>query len=252
MALFDLFKTKSSDVPQSAPALSGISLTKEDFGKKLDLRKKTLAVELEKSNISQQKARVAFVLDHSVSMRLLYQNGTVQETLERIFPLALTFDENGEMEFYLFDDFFQESEPVNNANIANYTKEVIMAKHGKYRGTSYAPVMEEIIKRYGKKEPSRIPTFVVFITDGNNCDHAKSQKALIEASHYNIFWKFVGIGKEKISFLEKLDNMRGRFIDNANFVDIHDLSKIDDTHLYHLLLEEFNIWLKLAQEKNLI
>lgn len=258
MGILDAFKSRSSKNTQDTfvalePDHSVISLTKNpELDHKIDLRKKAIAVAIEQANISVQVARVVFVLDHSRSMATLYKNGTVQETLERGFPLALTFDDNGEMEFYLFDTLFKELDTVSGGNLASYTIDVIWPNHGKYGATCYAPIIEEITDRFTRKEPSRIPTFVIFITDGNNSDHKKAKDALSVASHHNIFWKFVGIGNEKFEFLEKLDTMDGRFIDNANFVDISDLSKISDDKLYALLLEEFGDWLQLAKEKNLI
>lgn len=240
---------------EEAPASSApkISLTKNEvLNRKIDLRKKTIVTELEKSNIQIKEARVVFVLDHSRSMAHLYKDGTVQDTLERIFPLALTFDDNGEMEFYLFDTLFKELDSVNISNIDGYTHDVIMVKRGKYGATCYAPIIEEITERYAKRNPSKIPTLVIFITDGNNSDKKNAKEALSIASHYNIFWKFVGIGSEKFEFLEKLDTMSGRFIDNANFVNINHLTDIDDAKLYQLLLEEFGDWLKLCIEHNMI
>ncbi|MBQ7783530.1 MAG: VWA domain-containing protein, partial [Oscillospiraceae bacterium] len=68
----------------------------------------------------------------------------------------------------------------------------------------------------------------------------------------NIFWKFVGIGDEKFEFLERLDTMSGRFIDNANFIKIDNLNFIKDSSLYEMLLTEFSDWCRLCREHNLI
>lgn len=257
MGIMDLFKKKpEGNLPAERPSSNGvsaISLTKNiELNKKIDLRKKEIAVQLEKADISQKEARVVFVLDHSRSMAALYNNGTVQDTLERIFPLALTFDDNGEMEFYLFDTLFKELDPVNASTLDGYTPNVIMVKRGKYGATNYAPIIEEITDRYAKREPSNLPTFVVFITDGNNSDKKNAKDALSVASHYNIFWKFVGIGDEKFEFLEKLDTMSGRFIDNANFISINRLDCIDDRELYRRLLVEYGDWLALCRQNHLI
>lgn len=259
LGIFNLHKNREdpSPIPDTfvayEPDAPNVSMTKNDtFNRKIDLRKKAIALELEELNITDCEARVVFVLDHSGSMAPLYRNGTVQDTLERIFPLALTFDNNGEMEFYLFDTLYKELDTVTTGNLVEYTEHVIRPNHGKYGATCYAPIVEEITARYAKREPSKVPTFVVFITDGNNSDHRKAKDALSLASHYNIFWKFVGIGKEKFLFLEKLDTMDGRFIDNANFVAVNNLAAIDDQTLYKLLLKEYGAWLKLAKNNHLI
>lgn len=220
--------------------------------KEIDERKSIVVEEKKKRNISIDIAKVVFVLDHSRSMSTLYTNGTVQRTLERIFPLAMQFDDNSEMEFYLFDTLFKELDTITTENIEDYTSEVIMKKRGVYGATNYAPIIEEITERYTKKEKSKTPTFVIFITDGNNADKRAAKEALVKASFFNIFWKFVGIGDEKFEFLEKLDNMAGRFIDNANFIAIKDLNLIKDKSLYSMLFEEFNEWLKLCKDNDMI
>ncbi len=220
--------------------------------KEIEDRKSIVVEEKKKRNISIDIAKVVFVLDHSRSMSTLYTNGTVQRTLERIFPLAIQFDDNSEMEFYLFDTLFKELDTITTENIEDYTSEVIMKKRGVYGATNYAPIIEEITERYTKKEKSKTPTFVIFITDGNNADKRAAKEALVKASFFNIFWKFVGIGDEKFEFLEKLDNMAGRFIDNANFIAIKDLNLIKDKSLYSMLFEEFNEWLKLCKDNDMI
>lgn len=248
MGFFDKWTKKAAPASDFCVALT----KNEALNQKISLRKQVIAGTLEQSRISVQQARVVFVLDHSRSMAPLYKNGTVQNTLERIFPLALTFDDNGEMEFYLFDTLFKELDPVNAGNLDGYTDAVIWPNHGKYGATCYAPVIEAITRRYGKEEPSKFPTLVVFITDGNNSDKRAAKEAITAASHYNIFWKFVGIGDENFAFLQRLDTLRGRFLDNANFVEVNDIAGINDQALYRLLLEEFGDWLNLCREHKMI
>ncbi len=246
MGIFDKFSKHNTAQPTvNRPA---VSLTKNpELNKKISLRKEIVLDEVKRQNISAQTARVVFVLDHSGSMRSMYKDGTVQEVLERIFPIAMHFDDNAEMEFYWFDNSFKELDPVNYSNLDGYVQQVILSKDDHFGTTKYAPVMNAIIKRYAKKDKSNIPTFVIFITDGANSDKADAKAALTEASKYNIFWKYVGIGKEKFDFLEKLDEMSGRFIDNANFISVNSLSSLNDHELYAKLLTEYGDWLTLCR-----
>ena len=230
----------------------GIQLTKNPvLNQKISLRKEIVRNEAQKSRISVTAARVVFVLDHSGSMRGMYRDGTVQDVLERIFPVAMYFDDNAEMEFYWFDSGFRELEPVNYDTIEDYVQRVILSKKEHFGGTNYAPVMQEILIRYVKRDPAKIPTFVIFITDGNNADKAATKAVLTEASHFNLFWKFVGIGNEEFAFLQRLDDLKGRLIDNANFISVKDLSAIPDESLYAMLLEEYAGWLKLCKENGI-
>ncbi|MBQ1545950.1 MAG: VWA domain-containing protein [Clostridia bacterium] len=229
---------------EPAPVSGKVSLTKnEELNKKLTLRKDIIDVKAQSSNIRGTVARVVFALDHSGSMRGMYRDGTVQDLLERVFPMAMYFDDNCELDFYWFDSTFKELESVTPDVLDGYVQKVILSKNDHFGGTCYAPIIHAITKRYAKKNKSTIPTFVIFITDGANSDKADSKKVLIEASKYNIFWKFIGIGKDKFEFLEKLDTMTGRVIDNANFASVNNLASLSDDELYTLLLDEYADWL---------
>lgn len=246
MGLFDKFNSNSK-TSANPPYNNANSTNTVDLQKKVSLRKEIILDEVKRKNITAAVARVVFVLDHSGSMIPLYKDGSVQDLLERIFPMAMCFDDNGELEFYWFDNSFRELTPVTIGNLGGYVQRVIMSRNDHFGGTSYAPIINEITKRYALKNPMNIPTFVVFITDGANSDKADAKKALINASKYNIFWKFVGIGKSKFDFLENLDNLKGRFIDNANFVNFNNIGSVSDNELYAQLLTEYNDWLALCR-----
>lgn len=109
---------------------------------------------------------------------------------------------------------------------------------------------KDVIRKYTVEEPSAEPVFLVFINDGG-CK-AGIKKYMIKSSYKPIFWQFAGIGNSNFDVLRKLDTMEGRFIDNANFFHIEDISKISDEELYDNLLKEFPMWLKEAKEKGLI
>ena len=255
MGVFNIFNSKSTTNSSAATSNNfqqqPVSTGSVSLQKKISLRKDIILNEVKKNNITAAVARVVFVLDHSGSMINMYKNGTVQDLLERIFPMAMCFDDNGELEFYWFDSTFKELETVTEKNLNGYVQNVIMSKRDHFGGTNYAPIIKEITMRYARKQPMRIPTFVVFITDGANADKADSKKALIEASRYNIFWKFVGIGDARFDFLEKLDDLKGRFIDNANFVNFSNINDVNDNVLYAQLLTEYNDWLTLCRNNGI-
>lgn len=62
----------------------------------------------------------------------------------------------------------------------------------------------------------------------------------------------MGVGGSNYSILEKLDNMDGRVVDNANFFAIDDFDRVPDDELYERLLNEFPTWLKEARAKKII
>ena len=93
--MFDFFKKKNKEVNNEKTT----NINNRANLSKIDLRKKTVnLICLEKKELINLKSKVALVLDFSYSMERLYTNGTVQDIVERIFPLALQFDKDGELD----------------------------------------------------------------------------------------------------------------------------------------------------------
>lgn len=196
------------------------------------------------------QSRVGLVLDFSGSMDHLYSNGTVQTLLERIVPLALRFDDNKSLDFWIFHHGYHRLEDVTIDNLDNFISKVI--KRYRMGGTNYAPVISDVKYRYINEEPSDLPSYLIFITDGDNSDKPETSRLLREYSKHPIFWQFVGIGCNDFSYLEDLDNLCDRFIDNANFLKIKNLDKIDDESLYNKLLFEYPNWISEAKNAGIL
>lgn len=186
------------------------------------------------------KSRVNLVLDYSSSMCGLYIDGTVQEVITKILPLALKFDDNGELDCYLFSNNFRKVRGCTELNYANYIKKVIKPKCEEMGGTYYAPVLNKI----HKNDSSKIPTFTIFLTDGDNSDPAMTDDIIRQSSTDNGFIMFVGIGNAEFRYLRRLDTLDGRPVDNTGFVRFDDISRVDETKLYEKLLSEYASWLK--------
>lgn len=231
-----------------------LTLTKEESLKKLTLRKESInKICLKKKELTDLTARVAVVMDYSGSMDTLYRNGTVQSVLERLLPLALKFDDNGELETWIFESRFKRLKDININNYYDYIKNEDILKKYDMGGTNYAPVMRDVLNKYTKEDPSdTVPTLVLFLTDGDNFDKKQTEEVIKKASKYPIFWQFVGLGNSRYSFLESLDEMEGRYIDNANFFAVNNINKISDDELYSKLLNEYPSWIKEAREKNIL
>lgn len=229
-----------------------LNLTKEESKNLLDLRKNSVELCLQKNKLLDTKARVAVVLDYSGSMRELYQNGTVQATLERLLPIALNFDDNGAMEVWIFENSYRRLPDANIQNYYGYVDREILRKGFRMGGTNYAPVMKDVVERYIVEEPAPIADYVIFITDGDCSDRTEAKEELIRNSKTPIFWQFVGIGDARFGFLQRLDEMSGRYVDNANFFALNDVLDISDDEIYDRLLAEFPSWLKQPKVENLI
>ena len=233
-----------------------LNLSKEQSENLLNLRKEKIqTLCLQKPVLANTKARVSLVLDFSGSMKKMYNNGTVQAIIERILPIAMKFDDDGEMELWIFENGFKHLESIDLSNYYGYVEEKILGKYS-MGGTRYTPVIRDIEKTYMKDSPMKISNYVIFITDGDNdySDKKTTTEAITEMSKEPIFFQFVGIGHQESEFkyLRKLDEMEGRYVDNANFFAIEDINSESDDDIYNKLLAEFPGWLELPEVKEMI
>ena len=216
---------------------------------------KKAQVSLTKSNLNDVQARVAIVLDASGSMSGQYRGGKVQEVLNRVIPLAVHFDDDGAMDSWAFADRCKKLPSISLSNLDGYVRGVGLKEYGGDIGIgcgNYEPcVIRDIIDFY-KKSGSKVPTYVVFIGDGGIGSNAEITKLILEAASLPIFWQFVGIGGSSYGCLEKLDDIKGRIVDNCNFFALDKLSSVSEEKLYDMLLEEFPGWLKAAKAKGII
>lgn len=196
-----------------------------------------------KVDMSKHTARVAVAMDYSGSMSNLFANGSVQDTITRLLPISLKFDDNGELECWLFSNGKERLKAVTKDNYKDYVKQVMKKAHMGMGGTNYAPVLTEMVHYYKDIEPSSIPAFIIFITDGENWDTEETNDIIRELSEYNIFVQFVGIGDEDFRYLKSLDNMKGRKCDNTGFTAVEDMCKMTDEELYTELLRQYKDWL---------
>ena len=194
-------------------------------------------------DLSKHRARVFVVVDRSGSMTTSYRNGAVQDVLTRLLPLALRFDDNGELEVYVFNNRCTQMASMNRFNYEHYVETEIMKKgYGPSGGTSYSPVVEKTLSDYNDGSP--YPAFGIFITDGENDDGAATDNAIRRSSEFKIFYQFVGIGYENFRYLKKLDDLDGRAVDNTAFIKVEDFSRLNDDQLYAKLLEQYPQWLR--------
>lgn len=247
MGLFEkLFKAKedtNASVRESVEVKNNISVI--DMSKSAENLNKVLINMSKDSKIDMTRhtARVALAMDYSGSMGNLFSNGSVQDVVTRLLPIALKFDDNGELESWLFSDGKERLNAVNIRNYKNYVKKVMMKADMGMGGTNYAPVLRDMVKYYKDIEPSEIPAFIIFITDGENWDTADTNKIIKELSKYNMFVQFIGIGDEDFEYLKSLDDMKGRKYDNTGFTSVRDMNRMTDDELYTEILRQYKDWL---------
>ena len=215
----------------------------------IDLSKKA-KVELTKKGLENTKSQVVLVLDISKSMNRLFKSGVIQELIERMLGLALNFDDDGDIDIMLFGTNAYQLPAASLDDLEGYVDREILAHYKVIEATKYATALHLINEKYQGNKAE--PVFVIFVTDGNNSDKRESTELITKLSHESIFFQFVGIGKEDFPYLRKLDELPNRFIDNAGFMHVDDLSDIDDSVLYSRLLNEYPDWLKEADTKGML
>lgn len=255
------------------PTINPLLLRAEEKAPQLVSLIKHASVSLAKVGLGQHKAKVALVLDISGSMRTLYRTGMVQKFAERILALGCKFDDDGDIDVFLFGENVHQPEPMSIANAENYIEKLIK-KHSFESHTRYGLVIEAVRKFYfpdagggarTQQVSASVPVYVMFVTDGTTSDKSLTEKQLRWASYEPIFWQFMGIGKGKKSkskqlaafdsdfpFLDKLDDLDGRYVDNANYFSVAKPDEHEDADLYDLLMTEYPDWLKLIKQKGML
>lgn len=261
----------------------GISLTKvEQEAPHLVSLYKATAINLKKNNFDPEanKAAVVATIDSSGSARHLYDSGEIQRVTDMAFAAGLVFDDDGEVPVSFFDSDVQDLGEINLSNC----KDFITRQRRNYGTTDYIAALQWIIKQagyskvnisssgggggrfgglFGKKDQAQseglsvkatatYPTFAIFVTDGepNPGSETAIQQLITEMSQLPIFVQFVGVGSHSFSFLHSLDDLDGRYIDNAGFFDSKDART--EEQMLAGLLNEFPKYYMEARAKSLI
>ncbi len=228
---------------------------------------------------NRYKAAVVGTLDFSGSARDLYADGTMQEVADLGFAAGLVLDDDGEVPFSLFDNRVTDLGEINLGNCKGF---VDRATRGKSMGsTDYVSALRWIIDQAGYghvnlgstggggrrglfgrgqanpalsvKATAQYPTLALFVTDGepNRGTEDAIEELLKLMSQLPIFVQFIGVGHHRFEFLQELDEMDGRLIDNANFFDAKDAGH-DQERMLELMLVEFPDYYAKAKQQGLL
>lgn len=208
---------------------------------------------LSRHGLDDARAKVALCLDYSGSMRDAYAHGQVQALAERVLALATQLDDDGAIDVFFFGT---EAWYAGELGLTEYQGGVDRLRAGHRLGqTDYAGAIRAVLEHH-KLHPgapaAALPVFVLFLTDGAPTSRTAAEKELRAAADRPVFWKFLSIGKEEIAFLQKLDDLSGRLIDNADYQAVIDLDDLKDQQLFDLLLVEYPEWLIAARQAGLL
>ena len=228
-----------------------LNLSKEASLDLLNLRKDTVSnICSSIPDLKNMKARVSLVLDFSGSMRDMFTDGTVQAAIERLMPIANQFDDDGEMDLWIFENGYKRLDAININNFYGIAKKIY--EENRMGGTNYSPVMNDVINKYTKEDRSYLPAYIFFLTDGDNFDKKETENLIKKTCKEPIFWQFVGLGTASMSFLENLDDMEGREIDNVDFFRLSKPNNVTDKSLYEKCFDEYPEWVRTVRNKGII
>jgi hypothetical protein len=203
-------------------------------------------------------AQVEIAIDFSGSMSRRYKGrngepGEVQTVVERALALSLSgLDDDGVVPVHFFHSADFPAELVDRSNYQGFVER--WAAGHRMGGTAYAPTIRNILggteKRkglFGRKkgagpdleaEKDQPPKFILFVTDGAPADRGETTRLLVEAASRPIFWQFIGLGYAP-KFLEKLDTMGNRVIDNVGLTEYEDTLGMTDAEFFDDIIGEF-------------
>ena len=259
--------------PAAAPAVSLEKKRLVDLEKKLNASRapnasalvslvKQAGVSLEKRGLGEHTARVALCIDISASMSGLFRRGAVQRLAERVLALAMRFDDDGAVDVFLFGRDAHVTPPMTLDNSASYLERALKA-HPLEGATFYGKAMREVREHYFGSSSARtaplqetVPVYVMFLTDGEPNDRKDAEEQVRAGAYEPLFWQFMGIGR-RFPFLEKLDDLKGRYVDNADFFAIGEdellgRNPVPDEQLFDRLMQEYPGWLPQARAKGLL
>jgi stress response protein SCP2/uncharacterized protein YegL len=221
---------------------------------------KQAQISLEKAGLGDlQSVELVMVLDTSGSMKRLYREGIVQLTCERTLAAATILDDDGKVPIIGFDHDAKRITPdLDLTNFQGHVQRHVATDLG--GGTNYAPALKLVRELQdgaawivnGPIKTAKAPRVVLFVTDGNAQDQPRAKQMILEASREPLFFVFVGVGNEKFVFLQQLDDLPGRYLDNASTMFIDDMERLTDHELYALLTKELPTWLRQAREFGLL
>lgn len=211
---------------------------------RLNLRKKLVTVSLEKRGASGLKARVIGVLDVSGSTAGLYRRGVFARAVERVMPVAAALDDDAEMQMFLMGARTVRVDDLQVGDLPQWLATYTTKRPSDAGGTNNEVAAIETVLAYLATRSPDIPTLVLFFHDGGVTDNKRTEAAVRAAVPSAVFWQFIGLGRAQYGILAKLDDLRGRAVDNTGFFALDDIDSTPDAELYDRLVHEFPDWVR--------
>lgn len=215
---------------------------------------KTAKVSLDKHGLDGQRAAVYLVLDRSGSMKPYYHDGSVQHLAEQALGLSANLDDDGIVPLVFFD---HHPYPAIDISLSAFHGRIshahtLFGGDTTMGGTKYTIAMQAVVDHYNFAGTAE-PAFVIFQTDGQPSDADAATKMLRRYSTKPIFWAFVGFGGQPVPYLQSLDNLADRAVDNASYLHVGaSPQRMPDSDLYDGITSQFAPWLTSARAAGIL
>lgn len=230
-----------------------------------------LSLELKKRDVQTIiPCQVKMAMDVSGSFDDEHRGGYTQHLLNRFVPFALLFDKDGVIDAYAFSHHSQSLPLIDSDNYANYIRKEVIGCDVYNGGTSFAPVIGQILNDASPKSQERVvqrtekssgilglfgkkkvveekvvvntghkeKELVFFVTDGESSDPDQSRKLIEQASKDNVFFVFISVGSSDIRlFKQSFENTPYSIYLRFTKAELQQLSQLSDEDLYEKLLK---------------
>ncbi|HHP7240661.1 MAG TPA: VWA domain-containing protein [Cyclobacteriaceae bacterium] len=252
------------------------SVSQPNLEKIIHQHESNAEVAIKEYNLVKNSCQVILCLDVSESMVPYLESGKAQEFAERFLALGHLLDIDKQLDIFLFAEKAHFLGAMDMSNVRNLINESIdIYKLGDH--SNYPEIIRLIRAHYFKRDiaqkevfSSDYPVFVLFVTNGETINIKETVEQIVESSYEPCFWQFITLGvtakemgkgfwawlkkpfAEDYSFLQKLDLMKNRFVDNAGYTNVTNPSDLTDSEFYELIMDEYPYWLKQAQSNGLL
>jgi hypothetical protein len=232
-------------------------LKEKAMGLSLEKKSELVRLNLEKRKVPAGiKLAVKTVIDVSGSIKPYFDNGTMQELVDRLIPVGMRFDDDGAIESYAFGSRVQKLRDITTRDFGNYIKDSFKQEVRDdvlWTGTSYSNALSLVDKNlgggggflgFGAKKLK--PSYMMFITDGDTQgDERETDHLLAKMADKKVYIQMIGVGRgSNFTFLNNMADKYG----HVGFVTFPALERTTDEAMYEALLgEELCGWIKVQQ-----
>ena len=201
-------------------------------------------------NLAQCRARIVLVIEASQQTAKYFSDGSMQNLITKVLPLAMQFSNNAQLEYWLYGSRPKKMFPIGEKNYASAIPNdwgSLMWSLGENKSETTA--MTEVLSSC---QPFNMPTYILFITSGNIPLNSQIEQMVVSSSQLPVFWQFLGMGNTRYGVFENIANLPGSTVSNAKFAAISGFSQNSTPELYKFLLGDFSKWRKEAAKIGII